>query len=160
MAKIAEEILSRLETNVLKAKLLEFPSMILDQKAAIRTLKDEYAEKEQERAMLEADLMTQLSAESDQNTGKAKFSNDKARQAELQKRKSTDPMYIEAALAARYAGHRLSEAQDELDAMADKFKAYRYVTKLTAEELALLASEEAEAVEDHAVFTSSHKQLY
>ena len=145
--KSIPELLAEYETRLLKDRLLEYPSMILTQKAAIRTARENYNEAAQEVAMLEADISTDIAAELDPNTGKAKFSNDKTRQAELLRRKAADPVCTEATQRLKQAERNLGEAQDALDAMQDKFKAYRYIVRLTAEELALMASEEQEEAE-------------
>jgi len=138
------ELLAQYETRLLKDKLLEFPGLIKKQKAVLRDLRENLKDASQTMAMLEADLATEIAAENDPNTSKPKFSNDKARQAELLRRKMQDPGCQEAAAELKKAEYAMSAAQDELEALQDKFKAYRYVVRLTAEELALLASEEQE----------------
>ena len=141
------EMLAEYETRLLKDRLLEYPSMILSQKAVIRDARGTYNEAAQDVAILEADISTDIAAEVDPNTGKAKYSNDKTRQAELMKRKAADPVCKDATQRLKEAERSLGEAQDALEAMQDKFKAYRYIVRLTAEELALMASEEQEESE-------------
>ena len=143
------ELLNEYETRLLKDKLLEFPGQIKHQKAVLRDARASYAEAAQEVAMIEAEIATNIAVETDPNTGKPKFTNDKTRQAELLRRKSADPVAQNAVIAMREAEHLMSELQDELEALQDKFRSYRYVARLTAEELALMASEhEAEEPEE------------
>lgn len=138
------ELLHEYETRLLKDKLIELPGRILKKKAVIRDAREVYNNAAQDIAMLEANLAVDIAAETDPNTGKAKYSNDKMRQAELMRRKAAEPECSAAALRLKEAERRLGGLQDELEALQDKFKAYRYVVRLTAEELALLASEEQE----------------
>ena len=145
--KSIPELLAEYETRLLKDRLLEYPSMILSQKAVIRDARGTYNEAAQEAAILEADISTDIAAEMDPASGKAKYSNDKTRQAELMKRKAADPVCVEATKRLRETERSLGMAQDALEALQDKFKAYRYIVRLTAEELALMASEEQEEVE-------------
>ena len=142
--KSIPELLHEYETRLLKDKLLEFPELILKKKTALRDIRESYNESAQNVAMLEADLAVEIAAEADPNTGKAKYSNDKMRQAELMRRKSADSTVKIAIADMKEYERRLGEAQDELESLQDKFKAYRYVVRLTAEELALLAGEEQE----------------
>ncbi len=101
--------------------------------------------------MIEAEMATDIAVEMDPNTGKPKFTNDKTRQAELLRRKGTDPVAQEAMTAMKKAEYLMNELQDELEALQDKFRSYRYVVRLTAEELALMASEhEIEEPEEYA----------
>ncbi len=94
------ELLAQYETQQLKNKLLEFPELIKKQKAILRDLRENLKNASQTMAILEADLATEIAAEIDPNTGKYKFSNDKARQAELVRRKMQDPKCQEAAMDA------------------------------------------------------------
>lgn len=145
--KTVESLLAELETKVLKARLLVYPEIIQAHKAGLREARETYNEAAARVAMLEAELATDIATETDPNTGKPKFSNDKTRQNELLRRRGTSPEYTEAAQEAREAERRMNELQDELEGLQDKFKSYRYITRLTAEELALLATEETEQEE-------------
>lgn len=151
------ELLAQYETRLLKDKLLEFPGMIRKQKADLRNARGVYNDAAQEEAMIEADLAANIAAENNPNTLKPMFSNDKARQAELMRRKMASEGYRAAAATARTAEYRMNELQDGLEALQDKFKAYRYVVRLTAEELALFASEENEEAVEGVPVT---KQMY
>lgn len=144
MARPIENILAELDTKALKVKLFEYPMLIKEQKTRVRTKREAFSTLEQERAILEADLATDVSGEMDPTTGKPRFGNDKTRAAELVRRKAENAQYRTAATAAKSAEHKLNEAQDELEMLADKFRACRYVTRLTSEELALMANEEPE----------------
>lgn len=142
--KSIPELLAEYETRLLKDRLLEYPEMIKNQKSKIRRLKDAFREADRERVILEADIAGEIASETNPNTGKAAYGNAEARSVELTRRKKTDTGYQDVAKVARDAEYELGEAQDELEALQDKFKAYRYVVRLTAEELALMATEEQE----------------
>ncbi|MDN5324141.1 MAG: hypothetical protein PWQ67_2595 [Clostridia bacterium] len=157
----AIKLLAQYETDMLKSKLRTFPSIIKAQKQKVRDAREEFKETDQMRAIHEADLMTDINAEKDPVTGKAMFSNDKTRQAELLRRKQNDFAYQEAERAAKAAQIKLNEAEDELDRLIDEFKSYRYIVGLTTQELALLASEEREIDSESATYqTASTKEPY
>ena len=149
MPKTAEAILANYETKTMKAKLLEYPALIQEQKAKVRKLRDELSDNQEILQAIEASIIMEIADEVDPNTGKARFSNDKTRSGELARRKQQNEHYKQARDNTRRVEHKLGEAQDELDALQDKYKSYRYVVRLTAEELALIAGDEEseEAVE-------------
>jgi hypothetical protein len=141
LAKSAEIILQDYETQRLKNKLLEFPGLIKAQKQKIRLLRDTFKDADAARAIIEADLATDINAETDPNSGKAKYSNEKARAAELMKRKAANEDFKVADKQARQAGYTLGEAEDELEALQDKYRSYRYVVRLVSAELELMAGD-------------------
>ena len=143
------EMLAEYETRLIKDKLLEIPDTIKNQKAEVRDARENYNEAAQAAAMLEADLATDIAAEMDPSTGKPKFSNDKTRQSELMKRKAADADYRAARQTLKEAEYRLGEAQDELEALQDKYKSYRYVAKMTAAELNVWANVEDDEEKDN-----------
>lgn len=136
-----QKILTIYETGNLKTKLLEFPALIQAQKKKIRVLRDTFKDADTECGIIEADLASQISAETDPNTGKPKFSNKEARDAELLKRKTRDTGYIAANQQARQARYAMNEAEDELEALQDKYRSYRYVVRLVSAELELMAGD-------------------
>lgn len=146
MSKLAERLLSDLDTIDIKNKLMEYPELIREQKLKVRNLREVFAEMEEQRAILEADITTTIAAEIDPNTGKARFSNEKARAAELMIRKAADGEYKAADKRAKQAAFNLEDAEDELAMLYDKFKATRYRARLVSSELELLASEDADSV--------------
>lgn len=130
-------ILNQFNGADIKAKLLAFPEQVKSQKLIVnqfwQALKDtELASKE-----AEALLVTEIAAELNDN-GKAKYSNAEARAAELLSRKRTSPEYSFAENDRRRAEGKLEEAQAELEYLYDGYKAYRYIARLTAEELAVI----------------------
>lgn len=138
----AIKLLAQYETDLLKSKLRTFPALIKAQKQKVREAREAFNQAEMDRTLEEANLMTDIAAEIDTVTGKAKFSNDKTRQAELTKRKQNNDVYKAAEQSAKEAEYRLNEAQDELDRLIDEYKSYRYIVALTTQELALLADSE------------------
>lgn len=147
-SRVAEEFLSELNTEYIKRQLMEFPGKIVAKKAEARKLREAVSEADQGRAMLEAMLTTDIADEVDPNTGKARYSNEKARAAELMKRKVESVEYQEARKEARRAQFALSGAEDELAALVDKFKAMRYVARLVSAELELLAGDDLDGEDE------------
>jgi hypothetical protein len=132
-------MLSHYETHRIKSKLLEFPSLIQTQKQKIRVLRDAFKDADTERGIIEADLASQINAEMDPNSGKQKFSNQATRDAELMKRKVANAGYVAADKKARQARYAMNEAEDELEALQDKYRSYRYVARLVSAELEFMA---------------------
>lgn len=102
--------------NDLREKLNYLPDEIYTQRKKINAYRTQQREllkniREKETALksLENDLLLFITAETNPDTGKAKYSNDKARQAELSNRKKNDPEYI--ALDNHVRGMR-SQADD------------------------------------------------
>lgn len=142
MAKNIPAILADLETDLLKNRLYEFPGQVKEQKKVIRELRNMFKDAEQELKMAEADLVTDIAAETNPNNGKPAYSNKEARDAELERRKSRCPNCQDAVKAAREVGYKLEEAQDELEKLQDEYKSYRYAVAMVTQELALYAGAE------------------
>lgn len=141
-SNIATTLLAEMNTDYLKRSLLEFPDKIVALKKRARLLRETFEEADQSRGVLEAIMTTDISDEVSPDTLKSKFSNDKARAAELMKRKAECAEYQNARLKARDAQFALSEVEDELVALYDKFKAVRYVTRMVTAEIELLAGDD------------------
>lgn len=158
MAKNIPAILADLETDLLKRRLYDFPGQIRAQKRVVREHREAYDALQQEARMLEAELATDISAETNPNNGKPAYSNKEAREAELEQRKGADIEYMEAAQKARKAGWQLEEAQDELEKIQDEYKSYRYVVGMVTKELAVYALDEEQ--EDGRREATGNGQLY
>ena len=139
-----EQFLDQYNTRNIKEELLYFPERIWTQKEIIRKEKDSFKDADQPRQMLEIEMIDNIAIETSPVTGKAMFSNDKARENELAKRKSTSPEYRELRQQAREAARTLAAAEDELERLENKFKAYRYVAALVTAELSVIAGSLAE----------------
>lgn len=141
MGKTAEQILESYGTESLIAALRnDLPRRITQLREIVRTRREEYLEAEQARQLIEADIATDIAAELDPNSGKAKYSNEKTRAAELLRRKAESQEYREAEQLAREAKMNLEAAQDELDEMVLKNRNYQVVLVAISAELNLLAS--------------------
>ena len=145
MSKPSEKILANYDTTTLRTQLTsELPATITSVKAKIRERREVYQEAEQARALTEAGLMTDISAEVDPNTGKAAYSNEKARAAELLVRKAKDEDYQLAEQGARAARWAYETAQDELDELFTRNRNYLAALNVIAAELNLIAAYEGQ----------------
>jgi hypothetical protein len=133
------EILYNLNTEQLKNRLSEYPQKILDQKGRARDARDRYKDAEADRATEEAAILAEIADEKDPATGKAKFSNAEARNAELLKRRRANKDYQITAGVVRDAEQVLNREEDELEAVQNKFKATMFVAQIIAAEVALYA---------------------
>lgn len=138
------QFLDQYNTRNIKEELLFFPERIKAQKEIIRKEKDAFKDADQPRQMLEIEMIDAIAVEVNPDTGKARFSNDKARENELAKRKANSPEYQNLRTQAREAGRELAAAEDELERLVEKFKAYRYVAALVTAELSVIAGSLAE----------------
>lgn len=136
----ARQILDDLGTKLFKEKLLTLPAKIETQKAKIRQLREVYSEKEQTRALKEAEIMEEVNAETNPNTGKPLYSNEKAREAAKLRKMSTDPEYQQLTQLVKEAEMAVNAAQDELERLYDEFKATQFITQLVGYEVALFAN--------------------
>lgn len=135
----AREILDDLGTDLFKEELLTLPGRIAVQKAKIRQLREAYTEKEQTRALWEAEIMSEVVSAINPDTGKPAFSNETARNTEKLRRMAARADYQKAARYAKDAELAVGGAQDELERLQDEFRAAQYVAEIVASEVALYA---------------------
>jgi hypothetical protein len=117
---IVNQIIETTGTDRIQEMLNQIPRQIFDQKEKVRNLRDGYKEAEENRAMREAELLSDLSAEVNPSTGKPMYSNAESRQAALMSRKASDSDYQDAAHDAKQRELALNQAQDELDMLFDR----------------------------------------
>jgi hypothetical protein len=142
--KSKQQLYTQINSAAVLIELDQYPERIRNQKSLVRDLKRQFDDIDQDRAVRELEIMGQITGEPDPATGKAKFSNDKARQAELAKRVRTDVEYIEAAKKSRDAEMKLNQAQDELEMLENKYRSCRYRAEIIAGELKFWAGGEQE----------------
>lgn len=141
MGRTAEQIIETYGTASLIGALRdELPRRMTQLREIARTHRETYQQAEQMRQLAEADIATDIAAELDQNTGKAKYSNEKTRAAELLRRRADDSVYQAAERAARDAKYSLEAAQDQLDEVMVRNRNYLGVLNVIAAELNVLAS--------------------
>jgi hypothetical protein len=154
-----QEIYMRISPQALHTELAIYPDKIADQKAAVRSAKKNFEDLDQERAVRELEIMSDITGDSDPSTGKARFSNDKARQAELAKRVKVDPEYQAALRQSKDAEMGLNQAQDELERLENKFRSCRYRAELAAAEFRFWGGMEQEE-NLHNPYAHNAKQAY
>lgn len=141
MSKTAEQILENYGTaNLIGALRDDLPRKITQVKEIVRHHRDTYLQTEQNRQLLEAGLMTDIAAETDPNTGKPAYSNEKTRAAELLNRKCRDEDYQLAEDESKKAKMDYEAVQDQLDELLTRNRNYLAVVNLVAAELNLLAA--------------------
>jgi hypothetical protein len=122
----------------LKARVLLFPATLHEArnraegaKAALTALRDEFAQAE-----AEATVFVAGETEDDSPKGKARFSNEAARKAEVIRRLASHPLkakIAEAESEARSAALDVQRGEDEM-------RAYHRVVELTVSEVTLIAA--------------------
>ncbi len=108
----------------LQSRLLAFPAKIRQQKETVKAARDALIEAEQ--ALREADAFLLVAITQEVNgDGKPAFSNEKAREAELIRRRKIDAAYQQALRQHQAADAALRTAQADLEHLEDDFKAHR-----------------------------------
>lgn len=134
----ADEILSAYNTENLRHSLAQYPRRIYDARQAVNQARKALKDAELERDTVEAELILLVSIETDER-GKAKFSNAQMRDAELTRRKASDPDYITAAGRVAEAEMAWQAAQDSLQMLLDEYQSTRIVARLIAGELGVIS---------------------
>lgn len=133
----AYAVLNQFDTTNLKEQLLAYPERIKEQKLIVSQKRQVLKDAELSVKEAEAVLVMEIASEVNEN-GKAKFSNAESRNAELLARKKVSAEFNFAESDRRNAEVDLEEAQAELERVCDEYKSYRYIARLTAEELAVI----------------------
>lgn len=113
------------EINELIECIEEIRGDILTQNKTLRTVRQSLYDAEFAMKEAETNLLADIAAEVIQGTDKAKFSNDKARQAELAARKKTDPDYLAAVEAYKNIKVQYEGVEDEISDLTILKKKYK-----------------------------------
>ncbi len=135
----ADRILDAYNTENLRHSLAQYPGRIYDARQAVNRARKTLKDAELERDTLEAELVLLISIETDEK-GKPRYSNQQTRDAELLRRKASDPGYIEAAGRVVEAEAEWNAAQDALQMLLDEYQSARIVARLIAGELGVISS--------------------
>ena len=152
-----EMLLGDFNTRNIKTKLIELPALIRASKQTVNEARQEADAANTDRQTEEANLLVDILAEVDAK-GKPVFSNAESRAAELTRQKANprNDDYQVAAEAARSADMAWKDAQADLERLIDEYKSYRYIARLTAAEMELIADctdkEAAVGSDDEEVF--------
>lgn len=136
---LALQIEQQLQVDELTTRLMSYPEQIARQQEAVQAVKQAVEETKGEVQLAESLLMAEIQAAVDPRTGKAQFSNDTARKAELAQRQAGDEGYQSALQRLREAESALCTAQFELDRLFNEFSALKAVASMTAGRLHLMA---------------------
>lgn len=140
MDSIQEFVDRNYNTAHIRESLLSFPYAIMTQKATVRKARDAFQAADLPRQMMELEMIDDIAAATNPQTGKPLFSNDKLRDAELKRRKAASEEYQELQRQAKEAERNLSAAEDELEELCNKFNAYQYVSNFVAAEMNVVAA--------------------
>lgn len=136
---LAMQLEQRLQVDEITTRLMSYPEQIARQQEAAQAAKQTVEESKGELQLAESLLMAEIQAAVDPRTGKAMFSNDTARKAELAQRQAGDEQYQTALQRLRDAESALSTAQFELDRLFNEFSALKAIAGMTAGRLNLMA---------------------
>lgn len=136
---LALQLEQRLQVDEITTRLMTYPERIAQQQEAAQVAKQALKETEEELQLAESLLMAEIQIAMDPRTGKAMFSNETARKAELAKRQAINDEYQKALARFREAESALGTTQFELDRLFNEFSALKTVGSMTAGRLNLMA---------------------
>lgn len=136
----AAQIEEALGVEEIAKKLLCYPEQIRRQQEKVQAAKEAVERAKEELQLVESMLFSQINTEKDPRSGKAMYSNQQAREAELARRKAADPEYQAAGRALHEAEAALAAAQFDQDRLYNEFSAYKIVANMTSNRLGLMAA--------------------
>lgn len=135
----ARQMIAEMRIDAVLDKLYSFPAEIRHQQDALvsarRNLDDARSNLELAKQVVVAGVIEEKNGD-----GKAKYSNDKAREAEITRRLAADAGYHSALQAFRAAEDAVNSAQFELDRLHNEFSACKAASRVLAGKLNLLAA--------------------
>lgn len=134
------EIAALFNVEQILQRLRELPGEIRKQQQALAEAKDCLQEAEEELKLAEGMLVTLIASEKDPRNGKARYSNQAARDAELAKRKASDPDYQTALKAYKQAQQAVDSAKFDLDAKYNEFSAIKAAAEVSGSYMRLMAA--------------------
>lgn len=134
----AREMIGEMGIEPVLDKIYSFPAEIRRQQTVMagarRNLEDARSNLELARQVVVAGVLSETIGD-----GKPKFSNEKAREAEITQRLSADPGYQAAQKAFRDTEDAVNSAQFELDRLHNEFSAYKAASRVLAGKLNMVA---------------------
>lgn len=137
MLETMREIEQQLQLDALLTKLYQYPDLIRHQQDAVSFAKQRVDSAQSEVELQTALLQAQIAEEKE--GGKARFSNDTARRAELAKRQATDPAFKAAMEELTKVEETYRSAQFDLERLNNEFAAVRRALDVQSRRLAMMA---------------------
>jgi len=136
--QITLQIKNELGIDQLLDRMLAYPADLRRAQEAAAAARRAVEEARGELQLQESILVAEIAAEIDPKTGKAAFSNETARRAELEKRKSASADYQAAAKKLAGAEEALQAAQLTVEQLEREFSAIRHAVDMQREVFAAL----------------------
>ncbi len=137
--KAKRDMINEMGIDSFKNKLLNYPEQIRDQEKTITSLSQELKAAKGNLLAAEGLIMAEIVDETNLVTGKPKYSNKEAREAELAQRKQNDMEYVAALEHFNKAEEVYSSAQFDLKQLEDEFAAHKTAGQILAAKISLLA---------------------
>jgi hypothetical protein len=137
--EIRNPILSHLNTAYIKHSLLGFPKELAKVNIRATQTLEKLTEAKRKMKMAEVILMADINSEVDPSTGKAKYTNDKARDAELMKRSATDVDCHLASIDLTEAHLDNIAAEQAKQEIQDQWEAMKKIANIVVGEMEILA---------------------
>ncbi len=120
-------------------KILAYPEQIAHKQDELRNTKNVLEQEKAELLFIEQMLMVEITEEQNPTTGKAMFTNDTARKAELAKRIKESKEYQSLLKNHKTLENAAQTVQFDLDRLTNEFSTMKIVAELTTARLNLLA---------------------
>lgn len=137
ISQSCQEIEKQLDVETFQKNIMALPEKIRVQQEACKEARSAFEVAKGNLVNAESMVMAVITAETNDN-GKAKYTNEAARKAELEIRKKTDWEYEEAWEPYKRALDELDNANFLLEQLQNEFKAYQVVGGLLATRLSLM----------------------
>lgn len=146
--RMVDNFIQRSQIKPLREKVYVIPKRIMvsreiidKERQALRTTRQSLSDAEQSVKEAEASLMAEIAGGVDAVSGKLKFSNDKARGAELIKRKREDQDYLAAYQTYQGVKRQVEEAENELATYDTELKYLEYEFQAAVAQLKSVTAE-------------------
>jgi hypothetical protein len=136
---IKNPILSHLNTAHIKQSLFDFPQQLAMASANLANATELLANAKRNMKMAEVNLIADINSDTDPMTGKPKYTNDKAREAELFKRAALDVDCHLANIDLVEAQGNFTKAELEKTLIQDKWEAMKKIANVVCYEMEILA---------------------
>jgi len=137
MRTAKQQLIDNMGIDRFQERILDYPKWIREQQDQMTALSQQMKAAKSNLVAAEGLLLAEITAEI-VPTGKAKYSNKEAREAELARRKQFDPECLAALKQYNEAEEAFNAAQFDLQQLQDEFRAYLTAGELLAAKISAL----------------------
>ena len=136
--KATEQIIKEMNIDGVIDNLLSLPANICSQEKVLAMFKRKLDDAKSELDLAKQVIVAVVISETNED-GKPRYTNEKAREAEIAKRMNVGSEYQKVLKKVREAEEEVNSEQFEMNCLLNEFSAYRAVAKILAGKLQLMA---------------------